>query len=210
MTSKEAKGPDRGPSSSSRRNLLKGGLIAALGLAVVGLSGPVTGKTAQKLLGGSLFQKASGSSTRTLTSLSSLGDQMPVSEAMVKTSFPTSVPSSLPAGTTLAQSRVAADGNMLTLLYSNSSMQPLGLYKDGSVLAVFQIKESVLKGPPSFLPPSFERVSVNGNPGFGRGPSSDGGPGQLQWWSGGRRISILGNLSVPELMVIGSSMGETQ
>lgn len=210
MTSKEVKGPDGGPSSSKRRQFLKGGLVAALGLAVVGLSGPITGKAAQKLLGGSLFQKASGSGTRTLTSLSSLGVQVSVSEAMAKASFPISVPSSLPAGTTFAQSRVAPDGNMLTLLYSNSSMQPLGLYNDGSVLAIFQVKESVLKGPPSFLPASFQRVLVNGNPGFGRGPLSDGGPGQLQWWSAGKRISILGNLSVPELMVIGSSMGETQ
>jgi len=199
-----------GPSSSKRRDFLKGGLLAALGLAVVGLSGPITGKTGQKLLGGTLFQKANGSGTRTLVTLSSLGDQIPVSDAIGKASFPVSVPKSLPAGTTFTQARIAPDGNMLTLLYSNSSMKPLGLYNDGSVMAIFQIKEGVINGPPSFLPASFQRVSVNGNPGFGRGPSSGGAPGQLQWWSAGRRISVLANLAVPELIAIGNSMGEPQ
>jgi hypothetical protein len=199
-----------GPSSSGRRKLLKGGLVAAVGLAVVGISFPIAGKTAQKLLDGTLFRKASGSGTRTQVSLSSLGDQVSVPEAMGKVAFPISTPTSLPAGTTFTQARVAPDGNMLSLLYSNPSMEPLGLYNDGSVMAIFQIREDVIKGPPSFLPASFERVSVNGNPGFGRGPSNDGAPGQLQWWSGGRRISVLANLAVPELIAVGSSMGDPQ
>ena len=99
---------------------------------------------------------------------------------------------------------------MVSLLYSNTSMEPLGLYDDGSVMAIFQIKEDVINGPPSYLPASFDRVSVNGNPGFGRGPSGVGGPGQLQWWSYGRRISIFANLDLPELIAIGSSMGDPQ
>ncbi len=205
MTSK-----DGGPSSSSRRKLLKGGFVAAIGLAVVGISVPIAGKTAQKLLDGRLFQQARGSGTKTQVSLSSLGDQVSVSEAMGKAAFPIYIPTSLPAGTTFTQARVAPDGNMLTLLYSNSSMEPLGLYNDGSVMAIFQIREDVIKGPPSFLPASFERVSVNGNPGFGRGPSNDGGPGQVQWWSDGRRISVIANLAVPQLVAIGSSMGDPQ
>jgi hypothetical protein len=204
MTSKDA-----GPSSSRRREFLKGGVLAALGLAVVGLSGPMTGKTAQKLLDGTLFRKASGSGTRTV-SLSSLGAQVSVSDAMGMASFPAYVPISLPAGTSFSQARVAPDGNMLSLLYRNASMKPLGLYNDGSAMAIFQIKEGIIRGPPSFLPPSFERVSVKGNPGFARGPSSAGEPGQLQWWSGGRRISVFANLAVPELIAIGSSMGDPQ
>jgi len=205
MTSK-----DGGPSSSRRRELLKGGFLAAIGLAVVGISGPITAKTAQKLLQRNPFRQVSGSSKQTQVSLSSLGNQMSVSEAGLKASFPISVPRSLPAGTTFTQARIAPDGNMLSLLYSNSAIEPLGLYNDGSAMAIFQIKEDVINGPPSFLPASFERVSVNGNAGFGRGPSSDGRPGELQWWSDGRRISIFANLAVPDLVAIGSSMGDLQ
>ncbi len=210
MTSKEVAGTDGAPPSSRRREFLKGGFVAAIGLAVVGFAGPITERTAQKLLDGTLFRQVSGSGMQTQVSLSSLGDQMSVSEAAGKAPFPISVPRSLPAGIAFTQARIAPDGNMISLLYSSSSMEPLGLYNDGSVMAIFQIKEDVINGPPSYLPASFERVSVNGNPGFARGPSGAGGPGQLQWWSDGRRIVIFANLAVPELIAIGSSMGDPQ
>lgn len=190
---------------TSRREILKGGLLAAVGLAVVGLAGPATATTTRKLLG-----KVSGSGTQARVSLSSLGKQVSVSEAGRMASFPISVPGSLPAGTSFADGRITSDGNMLSLLYTNGSMKPLGLYDGGAVMAIFQVKEDVIHGPPAFLPASFERVSVNGYPGFGRGPSNDGQPGQLQWWSGGRRVSILANLSVPELLGIARSMGDPQ
>ena len=210
MTSKGVTETGGGPSSSGRREFLKGGLVAAIGLAIVGFSGPISSKVVETLQDDGLFQQVSGSGTQTQVSLPSLGDQISVSEASGRASFPISVPRALPAGASLTQARIAPDGNMLSLLYSNSSMEPLGLYDDGSVMVIFQIKENIIHGPPSYLPASFERVSVNGNPGFGRAPSSVGGPGQLQWWSDGRRISILANLTVQELVAIGSSMGDTQ
>jgi len=201
---------DGGPSSSKRRQLLKGGLAAAIGLVVVGISGPAIARTAQKLLKGKASRPLNGAGTQTTVDLSSLGTQVPVTGAMETASFSVLVPRSLPAGTSLSQARIAPDGNMLTLLYRNSAMQPLSLYDDGSVIAVFQIKEGVVKAPPSFLPRTFQRVSVSGNAGFARGPSSSGEPGQLQWWSDGKRISIFANLAVPDLLAIGTSMGDPQ
>src|SRR5579872_1417103 len=106
MTSKEAAGADGGPSSSRRREFLRGGFIAAIGLAVVGLSGPAIGKTSQKLLQGAPFPQGGGSATQGRVTLSSLGEQVSISEAMAKASFGVSVPKSLPEGTTFAQGRV--------------------------------------------------------------------------------------------------------
>lgn len=208
MTSKELTGTDGPPSSSRRREFLKGGFVAAIGLAVVGFAGPLTGKAVQKLLDGTLIGQVNGSSAKTQVSLSSLGDRMSASEATGIASFPIFVPRSLPAGIVFTQARIVPDGNMVSFLYSDDSMEPLALYDDGSVMAIFQIREDVIKGPPSYLPANFERVSVNGNPGFARGPSSSGEPGELQWWSDGRRIAIFANLAIPELIAIGSSMGE--
>jgi hypothetical protein len=210
MSSKEVTGTDSGPSSPGRRKLLKGGVVAAIGLALVGISGPITEKKVQKLLDNALSRKASSSGAPAIASLSSLGDQFSLSEATLRALLPVCVPSFLPAGTVFTEARIAPDGNMVSLLYSNTSMEPLDLYDDGSVMAIYQIKEDFINGPPSYLPASFDRVPVNGNPGFGRGPSSDGGPGQLQWWSYGRRISIFANLDLPELIAIGSSMGDPQ
>lgn len=201
---------DEGPASTKRRQFLKGGIAAAIGLAIVGITGPAIFKSAQNLLKGKTSRPLNGAGTQTTVNLSSLGAQVPVSEVLQTASFPISAPRSLPAGTSLTQSRIASDGNMVTLLYGNSALEPLGLYDDGSAIAIFQIKEQVVKGPPSFLPPAFQRVSVNGNAAFARGSSTGGEPGQLQWWSGGKRISIFANLGVSDLVAIGNSMGDTQ
>ncbi len=210
MSPRRDTGPDRGPTSPGRRKLLKCGVAAAIGLAVLGFSAPITEKAVQKLLDDRLFGNASSSAAPARASLSSLGEQLSLSEATLNALFQVSVPNSLPTGTAFAEARIAPDGNMVSLLYSNASMEPLELYGDGSVMAIYQIKEDVINGPPSYLPASFDRVSVNGNPGFGRGPSGDWGSGQLQWWSSGKRISIFANLDLPGLIAIGSSMGDPQ
>ena len=139
--------------------------------------------------------------------MSSIGESVSQEEAIIRASFPISVPSSLPQGTTLNEARIAADGAMVGLLYNSRLLEPLNLYADPIDIAIFQIKEDVISSPPAFLPKGFDRIAVNGNPGFARPQSKQPSePGQLQWWSNGRRCSIFANLSIAELLKIANSM----
>ena len=189
-------------SKNGRREFLSSGLFMAAGMAAglasLGLEGLVS----------PLPQEVPGSEGQAKVPLSSLGDRVTVDEAAARASFsPLFVPKSLPAGSSFKESRLTSDGDMATLLYRNDSLTPVQFYDEPVGVAIYQRKEDVINSPPSFLPQGFDRFAVNGNQAFTRQPSEGGQePGQLQWWSEGRRISVFANLDVSELAKIASSM----
>jgi len=197
----QATGNAEAPQSAERRGLMRQGAVAALGVTA-GLA------AFHYLPLGMLSKQTTTNSVKQPSiQMSSIGESVSQEEAIIGASFPISVPSSLPQGTTLNEARIAADGAMVGLLYNSRLLEPLNLYADPIDIAIFQIKEDVISSPPAFLPKGFDRIAVNGNPGFARPQSKQPSePGQLQWWSNGRRCSIFANLSIAELLKIASSM----
>ena len=98
--------------------------------------------------------------------MSSIGESVSQEEAIIRASFPISVPSSLPQGTTLNEARISADGAMVGLLYNSRLLEPLNLYADPIDIAIFQIKEDVISSPPAFLPKGYDRIDCQWEPGF--------------------------------------------
>jgi len=192
---------------SSRRTFLKTGIFAALGIgAGVAASAAVIPEVTAK----QPSQKLAKSGPAKVDKAAALGNALSLDEVRNTASFGVSTPSNAPGGATLQEARITSDGGMVTLLYSGSSLEPLSIY-DGVSMAVFQLKDEVLTGPPSYLPDTVQRLTVKGNPGYALPPSpSTGQSGQIQWWSGGRRMSILANLSVPELKQVAESMETTE
>ena len=184
---------------AARRQFLKTGLLAAAGLGV-GLALP---RLALYAAGSLNAGKLSGQTT---VQLSNLGSKVTLQEASRAANFEFSLPSKLPSGTELKEARIAADGGMIALLYRNDSLRPLNIYDERVDLAIFQVKDGMVTSPPSFLPQGFQRVTIQGSPGFSQDSQKNGGPGQLQWWSGGKRISMLANLPGSELQTIADSM----
>jgi len=188
---------------TSRRNFLKAGILATAGLGA-GLAAstlPIPGASAKKT-------SQAPKTTPYLVDSSSMGDVLALEQVSSAATFNVAVPTHLPAGTVLKEARVASDGNMVSLVYSSNSMDRLAYYKDGEIaMTVFQVKETVIKGPGPVLPKGFQRLSVKGNAGYAQEPdASKGQPGQVQWWSSGRRISILANQKVSELLKVANSM----
>ncbi|MDG6999607.1 MAG: polysulfide reductase NrfD [Nitrososphaerota archaeon] len=185
------------PQSDERRTLVKQGAVAAVGVAAgfVGFHYIVLG----------MLNKPKSSQPR--TQLSSIGERVSQEQAVSRASFPISIPSSLPQGTTLSEARISADGAMVGLLYNGMFLEPLNLYADGVDIAIFQIKEDVIDSPPAFLPKGYDRIDVKGNPGFALPQSKQPAePAQLQWWSNGKRCSIFANLPTADLLKIANSM----
>lgn len=187
---------------TSRRNFLKAGLLAAAGLGagVAASTLPIPGlpgkKTSQPV-----------KNPQNLVKSSSMGDVLSIDKVQSNAAFLVSIPTYLPSGTQLKEARMASDANMVSLVYASGSLDRLEYYEDEVAMTVFQIKETVIKGPPSYLPKGFERLSIMGNAGFAQEPdASTGQPGQVQWWSGGRRIAILANEKVSELVKVANSM----
>lgn len=183
-----------------RRHFLKTGLFAAVVLGI--------GLTATRLsIPGIHLDGVKNSVTQPRALMSSLGEVVSLQQVRSKASFPVSAPTWLPEGTELNEARITANGGMVALLCAGGSLKPLQFYEKDVGIVIFQIKEDVINSPPSFLPSGFERTTVQGSPGFYQEPLANRGqPGQLQWWSGGRRISMFANLSGSELTKIASSM----
>ena len=190
------------PESTYRRNMFKSGTILTVGLAV--------GLAASHFTPFSILGKGSSTPNRAQISLSTLGESVTPDQALKRASFPISIPTSLPEGTELADSRISSDGGIVSLLYVNSSMETLGLYTRPVDIAVFQSKDELIKSPPIFLPKGFQRITVNEKQGFVRAPLKPPGhpsePGQIQWWADGKRCSIFANLPISELTGIARSM----
>ncbi len=196
------------PQSTGRRAFLRNGLVAAVGLTA--------GIAALSFLPSDMQNKDTANSVsqepinQEKVQLSSIGELISQEEARTKASFFVSFPSSLPEGATLHEARISADGAMVGLLYTSESMEPLNIYTDSVDIAILQIKEDVIDSPPAFLPKGYDRITVEGHAGFTRASSKQAGqpaePGQLQWWSNGRRCSIFANLALPKLMKIANSM----
>jgi len=193
---------------SSRRTFLKTGFLAALG---IGAGAAASAAIIPEVTAKQPSQKMAKAGPAKVDRTAALGTTVSLEEARSTASFGVSTPSNAPGGASLQEARITSDGGMVTLLYSGSSLEPLSIYENGVSMAVFQLKDDVMKGPPSYLPDTVQRLTVNGNPGYALAASpATGQSGQIQWWSNGRRMSILANLSIPELKQVAESMETTE
>ncbi|MBI2185219.1 MAG: polysulfide reductase NrfD [Thaumarchaeota archaeon] len=195
---------------TNRRGFLRSATIIAAGLTI-GLS---TSRLASGALG--VTERAvEKTSVKQKTPLSNLGRSMSLSDVNQAAKFPVVAPLRLTDGSILKDIRVTENGERVSLLYGNPQMSQLSIYSEEVAVAIFEVPDPNIEGPPKYLPKGFFKVHIKDKEGFAREPirrtvRDEREPGQMHWWSKGIRYSIFANLPEAELVKIASSMEDAQ
>jgi len=189
------------PVVASRRRFLSYGAMMVTGFGL----GAISPNIANAVVRG-----VKKSSDEVAVPISNLGESVSINDAKSMAGFPVKIPARLPTGSRLDDVRVGNNGELVTLLYVNSTVPTISMYAPTVGFAILEMTDPKLDTP-TYLPDGFKRVMINLNSGFAREPSSvefdnRSEPGQLQWWQDGVHFVMLANLPIEQLRHIAESM----